>query len=96
LSFSTSSSASPLSLTYQSNDNRATIPQQTSNENEDLTLRTLKFTDYITPPKNELEDLIFKAHLLKKKWYIECNPDTIGFFLFISVGQTVLELSNVS
>jgi putative transposase len=62
--FSTSSYTSPLSLTDQSNDNSATIPQQTSNENEDLTLRTLKFTDYITPPKNERDDLIFKAHLL--------------------------------
>jgi transposase InsO family protein len=62
--FSASSSASPLSLTDHSNDNSATIPQQTSNENEDLTLRTLKFADYITPPKDERDDLIFKAHLL--------------------------------
>jgi transposase InsO family protein len=60
-----SSSTVPILLTDQSNDTCATIsPQQTSNDDEDLILRTLKFADYITPPKNERDNLVFKAHLL--------------------------------
>jgi putative transposase len=55
--------SSNLLLTDNSNNN-ATISTQSNNGNNDLTLRTLKFVDYSTPPKHERDELIFKAHLL--------------------------------
>lgn len=64
-SFASSSSShndSTALLTDNSN-NSTTISPQSDNE-DDLICRTLKFAEYSTPPKEERDDLIFKAHLL--------------------------------